>query len=210
MDKTKLKEAITKALEDKGKRKFPQSVEMIINFRGIDFSKPENRLNLDVPLPRGRGEKPNKVAVICDENMSTEVKNAGADLIILPDDLPKYADKAKIRKLAKEYVFLAQPQLMAQAAKYLSRFLGPRGKIPKPLVGSPKEAIDRAKRGVRISTRGKFLPTVQCFIGTENMDVSELMENAEAVLDMIKPKVPESNIKSIYFKLTMGKPVKAI
>ncbi len=208
IDKAKMKSAIEKALEDKGKRKFVQSVEMAVNFRGVDFSKAENRINIDVPLPKGRGKKENKVVVVCDENMETAVKEAGADLVILPDELPSYADKKKLKVLAKDHVFLVQPQLMAQAAKHMARFLGPRGKVPKPLVGKPDEAIARAKRSVRLATRGKFLPTIHCFIGTEDMSVDELLENAEAVLDAIKTKVPEGNIKSIYFKLTMGKAAK--
>ncbi len=205
----KLRAALEKALEDKGKRNFLQSVEMAINFRGVDFTKAENRINLDVPLPKGRGKKPNKVVIVCDENMAKEAKEAGADLIILPDELPNYGDKKKLKKLAKDHVFLVQPQLMAQAARYMARILGPRGKIPKPLVGKVDDAIAKAKRSVRLATRGKFLPTLHCFIGTEDMSIEDLLENAEAVVDAIKTKVPEGNIKSIYFKLTMGKAAKA-
>ena len=57
LDKKKLSEALAKMLEDKGKRKFVQSAELIINMRGIDFSKSENRLNLDIVLPKGKGGK---------------------------------------------------------------------------------------------------------------------------------------------------------
>jgi large subunit ribosomal protein L1 len=203
-----LTKALEKALEDKGKRKFVQSVEMAINFRGVDFSKAENRINVDVALPKGRGKKANKVVVICDENLEREAKEAGADLIILPSQLPDYADKKKLKALAKDHFFLVQPNLMAQAARYLGRYLGPRGRIPKPLVGNVKAAVEQARRWVRLANRGKFLPTLHAFIGTEEMDVKDLVENAEAVLDAIKSKVPESNIKSVYVKLTMGKAVK--
>ena len=69
MDKKKLQDALTKALEGKGKRKFTQSVELIVNFRGIDFTKPENRLNLDIALPKGKGGKEPKIAVIGDASL---------------------------------------------------------------------------------------------------------------------------------------------
>ena len=39
VDKKKLLEALNKVLEEKGKRKFVQSVEVMINMRGIDFTK---------------------------------------------------------------------------------------------------------------------------------------------------------------------------
>lgn len=77
MDRKKITEAITKALEDKGKRKFTQSVELIVNFRGIDFTKAENRLNIDVILPKGRG-KEQPVVVFADGQVALDAKAAGA------------------------------------------------------------------------------------------------------------------------------------
>ncbi|MFA6530635.1 MAG: 50S ribosomal protein L1, partial [Candidatus Micrarchaeia archaeon] len=66
MNKKQVQDALAKVFEDKGKRKFTQSVELIVNFRGIDFTKPENRLNLDIALPKGKGGKEPKIAVIAE------------------------------------------------------------------------------------------------------------------------------------------------
>ncbi|MDD5337420.1 MAG: 50S ribosomal protein L1 [Candidatus ainarchaeum sp.] len=208
MDKKKLTEAITKALEEKGKRKFKQSLEIILNFRSIDFSKSENRLNLDIALPKGKGAKTPKVAVVGDEGIATQAKKAGADLTILPNEIPAYSAKDKLSMLASEYNMLAQPNQMATIAKSLGQYLGPRGKLPKPLVGNVKEAIERAKKSVRIASKGKYLPTAQAFVGTEEMPMQDLIDNAEAIYDAVRTKVPEGNIKSAYVKLTMGKAVK--
>ncbi|MDD5171488.1 MAG: hypothetical protein PHF60_00435 [Candidatus ainarchaeum sp.] len=76
MDKKKLADGIAKALEDKGKKKFKQSVELIINMRGIDFAKSENRLNLDIVLPKGKGGKELKSAVFAEGNMADEARRA--------------------------------------------------------------------------------------------------------------------------------------
>ena len=203
--KKKLEEALSKALQDKGKRKFKQSVEMIINFRAIDFTKPENRLNVDVVLPAGRGKR-NKVAVIGSDAIASEAKKV-ADKFIHVNEVPNIPAK-DVKKLAKEYFFLAEPRAIGIVAKHWGKVLGPRGKIPKPLVGELKKAVESVRDLVRIQTKGKYLPTVQALIGTEEMSVDKLLENAEAVLNEIKKKIPEGNIKSIYFKLTMGKPVK--
>ncbi len=208
MDKKKISDALTKALEDKGKRKFLQSVEIIFNFRSVDFSKSTNRLNLDIALPKGKGAKAPKIAVVGDEGISNEAKKAGADLTILPAEIPSYAAKEKLTLLANDYSLLAQPAQMASIAKSLGQYLGPRGKLPKPLVGNVKEAIEKAKKSVRIASKGKYLPTAQAFVGTEDMASSDLADNAEAVYEAIKAKIPEGNIKSVYMKLTMGKPVK--
>ncbi len=208
MDKKKITEGMQKVLEEKGKRKFKQSVEIIFNFRSIDFSKSENRLNLDIVLPKGKGAKSPKIAVVGDEGICKEVKNAGADLIILPMEIVSYAVKDKLTILANEYSILAQPNQMSIIAKNLGQYLGPRGKLPKPLIGNVKEAIEKAKKSVRIASKGKYLPTAQAFIGTEDMPINDLVDNAEVVYDSIKNKTTEGNIKSVYLKLTMSKPVK--
>ncbi len=208
MNKKQLADALAKLLEEKGKRQFKQSVELIINMRGIDFSKTENRLSLDIVLPKGKGGKEPKVAVIAEETIATQAKKAGVDLTIAPNELPAYADRLKIRDLAENYVILAQPNLMAQVAKNLGQYLGPRGKLPKPIVGNITELIEKSRKSIRIVSKGKYLPVAQSLVGTEVMGVDELTENVEAVYDAVKNKVTEGNIKSVFVKLTMGKPVK--
>lgn len=210
MNREKLLEAISKSLEDKGKKKFTQSVELIVNVRGIDFSKSENRLNIDIPLPKGKGGKEQKIAVIAEEALSAECKNAGADLFILPTEIGNWSAPEKIKDLAKNYLLLAQPNLMGQVAKALGQYLGPRGKLPKPLIGNVATLIERTRRSVRITSKGRYLPVVHSFVGTEAMSVEDLAENVEAVYDAIKAKVSEGNIKSVYIKLTMGRPVRVV
>ncbi len=208
MDKKKLTAALNKALEDKDKRKFTQSVELIINMRGIDFSKSENRLNLDVVLPKGKGGKGLKSAIFAEPAMADQAKKAGADLIISPDEIPSWGEKSKAAELADNYFLLAEPKLMGAVAKSLGQYLGKRGKLPKPIVGNIASMIERSKNSIRIVSKGRYLPVAHAFIGTESMDAGDLLENAEAVYDAVKNKVKEGNIKTVYLKLTMGKPAR--
>jgi len=208
MDKKKIHDAISKALEEKGKKKFKQSVELIINMRGIDFSKSEHRLNLDVFLPKGKGGKDLKVAVVSDEVIASQAKKAGADLTISANEIANYAEPTRLKDLAKNYVLLSQPNLISQIAKHLGQYLGPRGKLPKPITGNIVDLMDRSRKSIRITSKGKYMPIAQAFIGTEVMSVEDLTENAEAVYDSVKNKVTEGNIKNMYVKLTMGKPVR--
>lgn len=208
LNKKKLNDALQKALEDKGKRKFTQSMELIVNMRSIDFSKSENRLNLDILLPKGKGGKELKVAVIAEDAMGAEAKKAGADLVIPPGNIPSWAAKEKITDLADNYVLLAQPNLMGAVAKSLGQYLGPRGKLPRPVVGQIGPLIEGAKKSIRIVSKGKYLPTAQALVGTEGMTPEDILENIEAVYDAIKGKVREGNIKSVFIKLTMGKAVR--
>ncbi|MCX6769839.1 MAG: hypothetical protein NT051_04135 [Candidatus Micrarchaeota archaeon] len=208
MDKKTIANAITKALEDKGKRKFSQSVEFIANFQNVDFTKAENRLNLDIILPKGKG-KDRKVVVFADGQMAFDAKNNGASEVIDGAGIPKLAaDKGRLKAMAKTCEFVAQPSLMVTAGKSLGQVLGSRGKLPRPIMGSLKDSIDQAKRRVRMLSKGKYLPVSQCIIGSEAMEVSDLVENFEAVYDKVRTKIAESDIKSIYVKLSMGKPIK--
>ena len=209
IDEKKIRVALEECLKEKGKRKFRQSVELIINFRGIDFTKAENRLNLDITLPKGMGGKENKVVVIGDETTTHNAKKLGADIVVNINETEAFGKDIKnLKKIAKNHVFLAEPKAMGIVAKHLAKTLGPRGKIPLPIVGDLKQALDKARKTVKIQTKGKYLPTVQCFIGTEDMSVEELTANIQEVLERIKTKVPTGNLKSVFVKLTMSKPVK--
>jgi len=209
MDRKKISDALTKALEDKGKRKFTQSVEFIVNFRGINFAKAENRLNLDLILPKGKGKNQN-IVVFADGQMALEAKNAGATEVIDAAGITKLAaDKSKLSVLAKTSEFIAQPSLMIQVGKTLGQVLGAKGKLPRPIAsGTVKTAIEQAKSRVRLLSKGKYLPVAQCLIGSEAMGVPDLAENVEFAYEKVKAKVTEPAIKSVYVKLTMGKPVK--
>ncbi|MFP3950052.1 MAG: 50S ribosomal protein L1 [Candidatus Micrarchaeia archaeon] len=211
MDRKKLLEGIEEMLKEKGKRNFTQSVEAIFNFRGIDFSKPENRLNLDVPLPNGKGSKEPKVVIIAEADMGSTAKKAGADSVLSVDEMVEYKENPeKLKKLVSESVFLAQPNLIGQVAKNFGQYLAVRAKMPKPLVGNTENAIKVAKRSVRIASKGKYMPVAQVLVGAENMEPKEIAENIEAVHEAIKNKTGPSSIKSAYVKLTMGKAVKVM
>lgn len=209
IDEKKIAHAVEEMLKEKGKRKFRQSVELIINFRGVDFTKAEKRLNLDITMPKGMGGKENKVVVIGEDTTTHNAKKLGADVVVKISELEAFGKDVKnLKKMARDHVFLAEPKAMGAAAKSLAKVLGPRGRIPSPLVGDLKRMIDMAKKTVKLQTKGKYLPTVQCFVGTEEMEAEELNENILEVFERVKTKISTGNIKSAFVKLTMGKPVR--
>jgi len=207
MDREQIRSAIQKALEGKGTRKFIQTVDLGINFRNIDFNKQENRLNLDILLPKGLGKEV-KVAVFADGQLAVDAKNGKADLILSGDEIPKLAaDPSKLKPLL-DYEFLAAPNLMAVVGKHLGQVLGTKGKLPRPIMGIPvAELIARSKRSVKLKSKGKFLPVIHVAVGTEAMSAEDIADNVDAVLEKVRAKVGVQAIKSIYIKLTMGTPV---
>jgi large subunit ribosomal protein L1 len=202
-------DSIKQAKEQSKKRKFNQSVDLIINLKNIDLKKPENRIISEFLLPGGRG-KDVKIAVIAD-SIATQAK-PHCELVIRRDEISKFASRKKeFKKIAKEYDwFLAEAPLMIEIGKTLGTVLGPRGKMPKPV--PPKIEIEpfimRTRNTVRVILRDT--PVIQVCIGAENMDDGKIAANATAVLGFVKEKLPKgrNNIRSTLIKLTMGKPVK--
>ena len=191
------------------KRKFVQSVDLIINLKDIDLKNPQNRFTLEVELPKGRGKD---VKICAIGNKLAEALKGKVDAVITEDDLDNFEEKKReIKKIIKKCdFFVAEPQLMAKVGKVLGRYLGPKGKMPKPI---PPQAnmdalIKKLKNSVRIVLKEQ--PLIQCAIGTEDMDDKDLKENFDAVMHAILHKLPngKNNIKSVYVKTTMGTPVR--
>ena len=51
-------EVVTEALSKAPERKFSESVELSVNLKDLDLTVPKNRLEDEVPLPKGRGNPP--------------------------------------------------------------------------------------------------------------------------------------------------------
>jgi len=205
-----LAEAIKKAIESGPKRKFKESIEMIIVFRELDLKNPDSRIRETVFLPHPPKKKVN-ICLVADGDFAVQAKNAGADMVIdrsMLEELSKSRKEAK--KIAKKCDWvLVQTDLMPIAGRALGPVLGPRGKIPVPIPprGSPEAAINRYRRAVLV--RIKDQPQIQVRIGTVDNSIEELVENATTILQTIENKFKTlSNVQAVYFKKTMGEPVK--
>ena len=206
-----LAEVIKKAKEETKKRKFKQSIELIINFKDIDVKK-GFAINEVVQLPKT--SSPATVCVIATGDMNQKAKAAKADSVIGNDELTKYeANKRESRKFINKYdFFLADTQIMPTVGKALGQLLGPRGKMPTPVpFNSPIDAfLARFRTSIKVRTRASL--SISCKIGDESMEDSDLAINAFTVLSAIEKKLPngEKNIRKVLIKTTMGKPVKQV
>ncbi|WP_456474270.1 50S ribosomal protein L1 [Candidatus Pyrohabitans sp.] len=206
----KIVKAVGEARKASKKRNFTQSFDLAINLRDIDMSKPENRINEEVVLPKGRG-KPVKVAVIAGDELAHAAKEH-ADMVITKEELEELAkDKKKAKKIANDIdFFIAQAELMPTIGRFLGPVLGPRGKMPKPVPpNAPLGAIvERLRRTVRLRTKDK--PVIHVAVGSEDMSDEDIAQNAEAVLTHLDRKLEKgmNNIRSVYIKTTMGPSVR--
>ena len=206
-----LAEVITQAKEGTKKRKFKQSVELIINFKDIDVKK-GFAINEVVQLPKT--SSPATVCVIATGDMNQKAKAAKADSVIGNDELTKYeANKRESRKFINKYdFFLADTKIMPTVGKALGQLLGPRGKMPTPVpFNAPIDAfLARFRTSIKVRTRASL--SIACKIGDESMEDADLATNAFTVVSAIEKKLPngEKNIKKVLIKTTMGKPVKQV
>ncbi len=207
-----LVEAIERAKKEGKKRNFKQSIELVINIKDLDLKKPENRFVEVIQLPHGLGEKARKVCVIAGPALASEAKKIeGVDRVIGREEVEALiGNKRLAKKLASEYdYFLVEPQLMGLAARALGAALGGRGKRPQPITPGTNlaELVKNIKQSVTINVRKN--PQAMCIIGTEDMDSRELAENAAAVISKVVDRLERrfKNVKSIYVKRSMGKPI---
>ncbi len=201
----KVQEALKYLEENSKKRNFVQSIELIINLKGLDLKKPENRIKEEIYLP-AKLTKPRKVGVI-GTMLSQKYKDV-ADLTITEEQLNEYInDKKKFKKIVKQVdYFLAEPQLMVKITKEFGKMMGSRGKIPKPLPpnADAKPLIEKLKNTVRVNVRDN--PLIQVIIGYEDMKEEDILKNYDAVLNTVLKKLPNGlqNIRSVYIKKTMS------
>jgi len=193
------------------KKKFTQSIDLVVRLREIDLKKPENRINETIALPNPP-EKALKVCVIASGDLATRAKTAGADMLVGRQEIDNLSkDKKAARKLAQEYdFFIAEAPLMPLVGRALGSFLGPRGKMPTPVPPNApiEQVVANHRKMVRVRMREQ--PVLQCRVGTEAMADDKLAENIQAVVSRIEQKLERGfkNISEILVKGTMSKPVK--
>jgi large subunit ribosomal protein L1 len=202
--------AVKEVKEKSEKRKFNQSIELIINLRDIDMKSQEGKLQEIIELPHSPA-KQNKICVIASGELALKARRANADLVIERAELEGFAGKKReLRKIANEYdFFIAEAPLMPLVGKVLGPVLGPRGKMPIPVPPTADIASLIGKHRKTIIVRMRNQPILQCRVGSENMKEEEIAENVQTVIRIVEGKLKRGikNIKLAYIKTSMGKPV---
>lgn len=201
-------------------RKFDESIDFIINLKDINLNDPKQRIDKEILLPNNitTGDKPN-VCVIASDEILLEAKNLKLDTIDAEGLVKLNNEEKKVKKkFVKKYdFFIVEDKMMPNVARYLARFLGPLGKMPKPfpsgygIISNPNDlqvAIDRYLKIIRIQLKKQLL--IQVKIGKKSMAKDQVFENMKAVVEYVADQMPHkyNNIKSMFLKTTMGHPVK--
>jgi len=202
------------------KRNFDESIDLIINLKDINLNDPKQRIDKELVLPNNiiKDDSPN-ICVIATDEILLAAKNMNVDTLSLDElEALNREEKKEKKKFVKKYdFFIVEDKMMPNFARYLARFAGPRGKMPKPfpegygIISNTEElenAIERYKK--IISIRVKKTPIVQVKVGKKSMETQKLFENIKTILEYIVDQMPHkyNNIQSIYLKTTMGRPIK--
>lgn len=203
--------AVSEAQSKAKKRKFEEAMEVIVNLKGIDLKKGGKQLNVDVTLPHSTGEGV-KVAIIGSGNFAFKARDSGAARIIEPDEIEQLdADKDAAKALAEEMdFFIAQADLMPLVGRVLGPYLGPRGKMPRPVPSDTDvgKLLSEFSSSVKLRMRKNLV--VQAKVGKRTMKPKLIAENIEAVMKSLESNLERGfqNIDKIFTKTTMGPPIK--
>ena len=201
-------------------RKFDETIDLVINLKDLNLNDPKQRIDKEIILPNNilTSDKPN-VCVIASDEILLEARNMGLKTVDKDGLVQMNNDEKKDKKkFVKKYdFFIVEDKMMPNVARYLARFLGPLGKMPKPfpsgygIISSPEDlkvAIERYLKIIRIQLKKQ--PLIQVKIGKKSMEKEKVFENLKTVVDYIADQMPHryNNIKSMFLKTTMGHPIK--
>jgi len=204
----KFKEALEELRKSSEKRKFDQTLDLIVNLKSFDPQR--ETINTFVILPHPAKNK--KIAAFLDT-----IKTSDAVSLILSRDSIEHADPKEMKKYAKEYdFFIASAKLMPLIAAKLGKILGSAGKMPDPKLGGVlmqeqepllKEIVEKLGKTIKIKAKEKSLKIP---LAKESMPDEQILENLDKAFKTILTALPkqELNIRSVTIKFTMSKAIK--
>ena len=186
------------------KKKFSQSIDLIINLKEFDVRR--EAFNTFITLPVKLKDK--KVLGFFE-------KNSNLIDTIKKDDFSRYKEKKDIKKLIKKYdFFISNAKLMPAVATAFGRVLGPSGKMPSPQLGIlPSEddkivqaIVDKINSTIRVRVKE---PSIKIAIAKESQKDEDIVKNASAAYHKILESLPrqKDNVRNVKIKFTMTKPV---
>ncbi|KAI9092403.1 60S ribosomal protein L10A [Phlyctochytrium arcticum] len=202
------KELLTFSAEEKP-RKFVETVELQIGLKNYDPQR-DKRFSGTIKLPNVPKPKM-KLCILGDQHHIDQAKSIGLEFMSV-DDLKKLnKNKKLIKKLAKKYdAFLASEALIKQIPRLLGPGLSKAGKFPTPVTHND----NLEEKVVDIKSTIKFqLKKVLCLgvaVGHVKMTEDQLVNNTMLAINFLVSLLKKNwqNVKSLFMKSSMGKPVR--
>ena len=204
---TSVIENAVKTMRESKKRKFVESVEILVSLRDVNLKDPSQRFNLETKVPHPLKAKIN-LALFAEGDLAVKAESAENITVITKDKMEQFSKEVKKAKALADGndFFLADRQFMPLVGRFFGKVLGPRGKMPKPVLPNVDISAlqDEYARTIRLRVREN--PCINARVATlENSD-EEIVENIHSALTSIQSKLPRGNqqIRKVYIKSTMG------
>jgi large subunit ribosomal protein L10Ae len=206
-----LREAITQVTtEAKEKnRNFTETIELQIGLKNYDPQK-DKRFSGSVKLPHVPRPKM-KVCMLGDAQHVEEANKIGMECMDVESLKKMNKNKKLVKKLAKKYhSFLASESVIKQIPRLLGPGLNKAGKFPTLV--SHQESLEA--KMIETKAMIKFqLKKVLCMgvaIGNCGMEEKQVFQNVQLSVNFLVSLLKKNwqNVRVLYLKTTMGKPVR--
>ncbi|GBG82763.1 hypothetical protein CBR_g36293 [Chara braunii] len=206
-----VREAITQIVTESNekKRKFTETVELQIGLKNYDPQK-DKRFSGSVKLPHIPRPKL-KVCMLGDAQHVEEAEKIGMDTMDVEALKKLNKNKKLVKKLAKKYnAFLASEVVIKQIPRLLGPGLNKAGKFPTLV--THHEVLENKLNEVKASVKFQ-LKKVLCMgvaVGNLAMDEKEIFMNVQIAVNFLVSLLKKNwqNVRTLYLKSSMGRPVR--
>ncbi|EFJ31249.1 hypothetical protein SELMODRAFT_230302 [Selaginella moellendorffii] len=206
-----LREAISQIFTEcrEKKRKFPETIELQIGLKNYDPQK-DKRFSGSVKLPHIARPKM-RVCMLGDAQHVGEAEKIGLDYMDLEGLKKMNKNKKLVKKLAKKYhAFLASEAVIKLIPRLLGPGLNKAGKFPTLV--SHQESLESKLNETKAMVKFQ-LKKVLCMgvaVGNIEMEEKQVFQNVQLSVNFLVSLLKKNwqNVRVLYLKSTMGKPVR--
>ncbi|CAA6653658.1 unnamed protein product [Spirodela intermedia] len=206
-----LREAITQVTTDsrEKKRKFLETIELQIGLKNYDPQK-DKRFSGSVKLPHIPRPKM-KVCMLGDAQHVGEAEKIGLEYMDVEGLKKMNKNKKLVKKLAKKYhAFLASEAIIKQIPRLLGPGLNKAGKFPTLVTHqeSLESKVNETKAMVKFQLKKVLCMGVA--VGNCGMEEKQIFQNVQLSVNFLVSLLKKNwqNVRCLYLKSTMGKPVR--
>lgn len=204
-----LKESIAKLLEaSRAKpRKFMETIELQIGLKNYDPQK-DKRFSGSVKLPYIPRPRM-KVCVLGDVKHCEQATAIQVDSKSVEDLKKLNKNKKLVKKLAQSYhAFLASESVIKQIPRLLGPGLNKAGKFPSPIVKEVQGQVNETKASIKFQLKKVLCMGVA--VANVSMADGEIRTNVVYAVNFLVSLLKKNwqNVRCLYIKSTMGKPIR--
>ncbi|CAH9110386.1 unnamed protein product [Cuscuta epithymum] len=206
-----VREAISQIMGDSKEknRKFTETIELQIGLKNYDPQK-DKRFSGSVKLPHVPRPKM-KVCMLGDAQHVEEAEKISMEYMDVESLKKLNKNKKLVKKLAKKYhAFLASEAVIKQIPRLLGPGLNKAGKFPTLV--THQESLENKVNEIKATVKFQ-LKKVLCMgvaVGNVGMEEKQVFQNVQMSVNFLVSLLKKNwqNVRCLYLKTTMGKPVR--